>query len=750
MDRKKLLPYMAYLGIFSLLILTEQKMGIAAFAVPFLMALVFCRQNIPVVCLMYAGVSMAFTPTVINLVFAFSPAIVVIIGSFLHYRLKKRLSLVTLSIYTLLSLTPHIVFTSSDIYQIVNTVVSIVGAEILTYVMVSVAYPVLVRGSGYRLKHAEAIACFITVSILFMGISFLDIMGISLFFGFAAFAVLITLAVSPSHAVPISAAIGLGGAVAQFSPIFIALCVGIGLVSSAFKDLHFAYAAVAAFLAYFTLSIVFSVGIGWHLAAVGGGCLLSCFVPRKWLFSVLSSSVETFATRTVLNRDRQEISSRLGDLSNVFYEMQDILRLDLGEKKKQYDKATVAKEIVGRCCSQCPYKKLCTEQFGSGTYVADHVAACAMEGGRVMLLDLPSGLTNGCKRISALMATANEVMTRLKRRQEINTSIEQGREMIIDQMGGVGMLLSKLGGDMKSRLSYDTALEQKLIRELLNINVNASEAIVYGIDKRVDRVIITIKEGEAGNKNLRTVVSNVMSRRMVETKRERNTNGRASLHFVPAPKYEVLYGEKAVSGDGVFCGDNREAVRLDENRLMLILSDGMGTGEKAYRSSLNAIRMIESFYRAGFDHETVLSCVGRLLCLREQEDFNALDIAILDIKSGAIDFIKQGGRESFVLSNGLVDVIDCGSLPLGIVSESVPLIEQRKASEGDVLILCSDGVIDVLTVDGIKDILLNVNAVNPQLLADIIIDNAVKMSNITEKKDDMSCLVARIVTAAIN
>jgi stage II sporulation protein E len=234
-----------------------------------------------------------------------------------------------------------------------------------------------------------------------------------------------------------------------------------------------------------------------------------------------------------------------------------------------------------------------------------------------------------------------------------------------------------------------------------------------------------------------------MRQKMQEHSRENSIKGNVILHYIVAPAFDVVYGDMALAKDGQ-CGDSRKAERISEDKIMLILSDGMGSGQRAYDASMNAILMIESFYKAGFDHNTVLSCVGRLLGLREEEEFNALDIVVIDVSNGFADFIKQGGRESFILSNNSVEVIQCGSLPLGIVEDVYPIVEQRKVSDGDIIVLVSDGIVDFLGVDMIKEILLTSDTVNPQVFAELIVNNAERMCG-DQPPDDMSCIAARII-----
>lgn len=729
--------------------LAEKNMGIRPFAIAFFMALVYCRENVLVLSSLFVLSSMIITPTLFNMIFAFTPCVVIILAYFVHYKIKKKIGLFPLSIYTFVSQLPLIILGVGDVYQLINTIISILGAQLFIYCAIVFLYPCLVRGFKYKLRHDEILSFYIIIFVLFMGISFINPYQFSVYYMVGISLLLICKECFYSSTLSLSAIIGLAGAICQNSLFMFSMMVCFAIVVMAFRETNVYITSLATVTTYFVFNYFFGEGIKIiSIAPIIAGAVVPMFIPPKFFLQFKNKRYgfdEKYATRTLLNRDRNDVSRRLGELSKVFYEMQDILKSDLNYKKKEYNESYITREVCNMCCENCPYKINCKEIFGDTSYAVQNLVLAAMDNGKVTLLDTPSMLTNQCKRINGLINSTNEVVKRYRKKNEINSSIEQGREMIISQMEGVGYLLEKLGSDIESKLSYDTTKEKKIISQLSNIDVITNDVIIYGKNKIIDKVILIIKEYDSNKKEILEIISTVMGKKMVETYRENNIKGMVTLHFIVAPKFNVFYGEKAVSKDGnSLCGDNLQAIRISENKLMLILSDGMGSGEKAYNTSMNALLMIENFYKAGFDHNTVLSCVGRLLNLREEEEFNALDIVIIDIEKGKADFIKQGGRESFILTRDNIEIIECGSLPLGIV-ETTPIIEERHISCGDFIILVSDGVMDSLGIDMTRDLLMTAETKNPQILSEMIINNAIRIAEEKDKKDDMSCIVARIV-----
>lgn len=750
MKRKNILLHIIYFAVFLLLFLAEKNTGIKAFALAFLMSLVYCRQNVLIICPLFAASSMILTPELINLLFALLPCAIIILAYFIHYKAKRKITPLYLSVYAFLSQIPMIALYTYDVYQMTNTIISVLGTQLFMYNCLAFLNPLFTRGLRYRLRHEEKLALFVFCAVIFLALSFLRVWGFSVFAMVAVFTILLTKQSLYSLTLIMAGAMGLGSGIALQNFYYLALLVTLALIAMAFRDMNIYITAVAVVIGTVAFTYFFNRSFeALEIASYASGALLAVLMPKRLFIAVKSLQTQTasnMSAKTLANRNRKEVAKRLFNLSGVFYEIQDILKYELNDKKNRYDEKIITAEVCRKCCRNCPFAEDCKQKMGDTSFAVSGMALAAMDNGKATLLDTPPVLVNQCKRVNTLINTVNDTVSRYKKRRLIEQSIEQGREMIIAQMGGVGLLLEKLGEEMRAEICYDTVLEKRIYETLCAEGTPISDIVVYGKDGEIDKITLTVKESDADNKAIGEVLSSFMGMKMIENKREKNIKGNMVLHFIASPKLDVVYGDMAVAKDeNDKCGDNRKAVRISEDKIMLILSDGMGSGQQAYNSSMNAIRMIESFYKAGFDHTTVLSCVGRLLGLREKEDFNALDIAVVDVRKGAVDFIKQGGRESFILSNGSVEVINCGSLPLGIVEDSFPIIEQKQLYDGDIIVLVSDGVIDSLGTDMIRDILLTSNTVNPQIFAELLVNNAKRLAQEKGIRDDMSCIAGRVI-----
>ena len=89
-------------------------------------------------------------------------------------------------------------------------------------------------------------------------------------------------------------------------------------------------------------------------------------------------------------------------------------------------------------------------------------------------------------------------------------------------------------------------------------------------------------------------------------------------------------------------------------------------------------------------------------------------------------------------------VLKGDSLPIGIVKELKPSIFKIILSQNDIVILCTDGVSDSFESEQqMQDFVNNITTVNPQEIAQQILDKAIENDNGTPQ-DDMTVLVGKL------
>jgi stage II sporulation protein E len=315
--------------------------------------------------------------------------------------------------------------------------------------------------------------------------------------------------------------------------------------------------------------------------------------------------------------------------------------------------------------------------------------------------------------------------------------------IIAEQMKEIGGLLSNLAEETKLNVNFNTNMENRIIEELSYNNIICSQAIVYNDNKNIPHVNITVREKDANKKSLSNILSRLFKTRLTCGNNNENVyNGTVTIEFVMEPVYDIVYGTKSIiKDDSPISGDTKSIKRIAVDRVLVAISDGMGSGERANKSSINAISMIENFYSAGFDNFSVLSLTNKLLTIGNDETFSALDVCLIDTRSGSADFIKLGSPTSYIKHKEDIETIDNSSLPIGIVEDLYPKTQRKILSSDDLVLWVTDGIYDTLGDNALRRIITETNTTNPQLLCDNIINEVMCNPKI---QDDCSCVAIRL------
>ena len=178
------------------------------------------------------------------------------------------------------------------------------------------------------------------------------------------------------------------------------------------------------------------------------------------------------------------------------------------------------------------------------------------------------------------------------------------------------------------------------------------------------------------------------------------------------------------------------------------LSDGMGSGEEAYKESAMVVDMLEELLEAGFPARTALEMMNTALVIgREEIRFSTIDVSIFDLYEGTVDILKAGASTTFIRHKNGVERICSTNLPLGVVQDLEIQSVHKHLQDGDFVIMITDGIMDALPV-GEQEFLLDTiiggtELNNPKEMAHHILEQVLEWTG-QEPMDDMTVLVVGI------
>lgn len=195
------------------------------------------------------------------------------------------------------------------------------------------------------------------------------------------------------------------------------------------------------------------------------------------------------------------------------------------------------------------------------------------------------------------------------------------------------------------------------------------------------------------------------------------------------------------------CGDSCVSFPDGRGRDILLISDGMGSGGRAAVDGAMVTGLMTRLIKAGFGFDCALTVVNSAMLFKsEDESLATVDAASFDLFSGKCSFHKAGCPAAVVRKDGRVGRAECSSFPAGILREVSFDTSECTFSEGDIIVMVSDG----LTFDGdgwIGEELLRFKRGTAQQLADHLI--AVGRERRSDGREDDMTVMAAIVRKAL-
>ena len=328
--------------------------------------------------------------------------------------------------------------------------------------------------------------------------------------------------------------------------------------------------------------------------------------------------------------------------------------------------------------------------------------------------------------------------------------VEENKKNMGKQLNGVSKAIQKMAKNIEEDIEKEEKYEKEKT-EIIEI-LKQKDIDIQDISlKKENRFIIEIYLNEiletAKIETIEKILTKILKEEIVLN--EETSIGK-KLNFLSDDKYVMAIGEsEATKSKSDTSGDSILNIRLRDGKYLVAISDGMGTGKEAKISSSKALRLLENLLLSGFDKKISLDLINAALINQNTEIFATLDIAIVDLYMGSIEFIKSGACPTYIKNNKKVQIIKSNSLPTGIVNETNIQTFDKDINSGDIMVMCSDGILDS-NIEyknkelWVKYMLEDIETNNTKKIADLILNEAID-NNYGIAKDDMSIVVCKFI-----
>lgn len=344
--------------------------------------------------------------------------------------------------------------------------------------------------------------------------------------------------------------------------------------------------------------------------------------------------------------------------------------------------------------------------------------------------------------------------------------IVENKEAMGSQLDGISKTISNLADDITTKTVDDKEtnekeellklFEQKKIEvKELNITKEPNGKIEIGIyiNPCEDYTSTNLEIEECKSDKIKQIITKFYKQefevQLVDCSIQK-ANDICYFKYISKNKYKLQIGLARAKKDGSpVSGDTTLKMKLQDGKQLIAISDGMGSGPNARKSSKIAIQMLKRLLISGFNKKTSLDMINSSMCLNSEDDsYATLDIAIFDLYEGNVEFIKNGASPTYIKNRRHVDIIKNITLPAGILNNIELKISDRDLEANEILVMCSDGIAESNAEYENKELWLKylleqMETENVQKMADIILAEAID-NNYGIPKDDMTVIVCKI------
>lgn len=468
--------------------------------------------------------------------------------------------------------------------------------------------------------------------------------------------------------------------------------------------------------------------------------IIFCLVPKGFLLIAQDTIRNTLPKNRDVKKAVAELYDKLINLSQKAKEIAKETAFKPKDNKK--DIATIFDKAASKVCKGCGLKFVCWDKEFNLTYdqLMHHFPVLKREG-IVENKNVSPEFKQKCIHWEQFFGEVNKLFAQFNLNNLWVKKVDAGKSLVSQHMLGMSEILEEFAKETRNSLDFIPNPDNLLYLAIKKYGIKCYNTSVIKTQSGQHQVWVKV---QGCNENVIADITTETLGRRFYIKETKTDGKKITVHLLEREKFSVITGVAARTKDGSRqSGDSYCQKKLEHNRHIAILSDGMGSGENARLQSLYAVNVMLRLLSCGFNKECAIKIMNLSLFLRQtKESFATMDATVIDLFEGNAEFIKIGASTSYIKRGNAVKKITSDSLPAGMITKISPYTTTTDIKKDDIIVLASDGV------GGTDDkwlvkLLTDTKEVSPQKLSEKIIKEAVVRNDHTAK-DDMTVIALQI------
>ena len=360
--------------------------------------------------------------------------------------------------------------------------------------------------------------------------------------------------------------------------------------------------------------------------------------------------------------------------------------------RRLFREELIVPAVREEACASCERRSECTSSHAAEKEFT-RLKKVLEEKPEAVEADLSPGFSAFCPSPAVFSREISRLWYAGRVQKSYNARINESVALLAGEYGELAALLGKLSQNARDGTAFDLRAEEALEEALAEYGIKAGVIAVSDARGRMTLRIAGEDLGELSRRkeHFEEVLSKAAGRRFVLAE---SRGGERRAVFTAREKPVYSFAVEALSQKRRGSGANGDygSWFLHDDRLYLLLSDGMGSGGEAERESARFGGMTERLIRGGLPPEEAVGAAMRSRLLSGGMVAATADLLEADLMNRSLVFYKCGAAPSYIKGRDGVRKIAGG----GYFGERIRTV-RTSLEDGETVLMVTDGLSDGLS-----------------------------------------------------
>ncbi|MDE7225755.1 MAG: SpoIIE family protein phosphatase, partial [Ruminococcus sp.] len=251
------------------------------------------------------------------------------------------------------------------------------------------------------------------------------------------------------------------------------------------------------------------------------------------------------------------------------------------------------------------------------------------------------------------------------------------------------------GAGKQEDFRYSASVSKKILQKLKSYGFNPLRATAgyNSANRLIAEIFFDIEDTPDSNERICSLISDELEKKLLPSDMVSSSSEIKTGVYEP-PRYELdIYTASVCAKGSSMSGDSHAVFTGSSGKNFVILSDGMGSGKSAAVDSRMVINLFRRLICSGMELKPAVRLINSLMITKSREEsFATLDVLEFDPDLCCAVSVKSGAAPTIIRKGNDVIKLTSSTFPIGIVEEAELTISENKFSDGDMIIMFSDGI----------------------------------------------------------